>query len=162
MCVRLYLNGNGAGQSTHISIYLILMRGNYDAILNWPFNHQIIFGLYDLTNQKNHIIEAFQSDINSICFQQPQDEMNMASGIPKFIPRSRIQQDHSPYICEDSMYIKVMVRKNPIPTSILAKMMNISPALPVHAQEEIIENEIQRNKMSSLKLNLTLKPQQSL
>jgi hypothetical protein len=55
MCVRLYLNGNGIGQSTPISIFLILMRGNYDAILEWPFNFQVIFCLYDLINQKDHI-----------------------------------------------------------------------------------------------------------
>jgi hypothetical protein len=162
MCVRLYLNGNGIGQSTHISIFLILMRGDYDAILKWPFDFQIIFGLYDLTNQTNHIIESFQSDGGSICFQRPLGEMNIATGLDKFIPRSKIQQDHSPYIFEDSIYIKVMIRKNPIPKSILAKVMNIDPGLPMHIQEEIIEKEIERNKTLSFKLNLTLKTQQSL
>jgi hypothetical protein len=161
MCVRLYLNGDGAGQSTHVSIYLILMRGDFDAILKWPFSHQIIFCLYDLTDGKHHIIESLQPDEGSVCFKQPQDEMNMATGFAQFFSLSKIQQDHSPYIHESSMYIKVMVRKNPIPASILHKVLNIDPALPIHAQEERIEKEIQNIKPSS-KLNLILKLQQPL
>ncbi|CAF0843364.1 unnamed protein product [Rotaria sp. Silwood1] len=156
MCVRLYVNGNGVGQSTHISIFIVLMRGNSDAILVWPFNFQVIFCLYNLIDQSNHIIESFQSDTESKCFQRPKAEMNIGCGISKFIPISIIQQDNNSYICDDSIYIKVMVRKYPIPTYILPYIMNIDPALPTHIQE-IIENKIQKNKIQPLKLTLTLK-----
>jgi hypothetical protein len=160
MCVRLYFNGNGMGQSTHISIFLILMCGNYDAILEWPFNFQVIFCLYDLINQKNHIIESFQTDTKSIHFQQPQGEINIGIGISKFILRSIIQQNNNPYVCDDSIYIKVMIRKDVIPTSILPDVMCIDPALPVYIQEVIIQNKIKKNGMQPLKLILTLKSQQ--
>ncbi|CAF0757160.1 unnamed protein product [Rotaria sordida] len=157
MCIRLYINGNGIGQSTHVSIFIVLMRGNHDAILDWPFNYQVIFCLYDLINRNNHIIESFQSNIKSICFQRPQSEMNIGYGISKFIPRSIIQQDNNCYICDDSIYIKVMIRKNPIPTFIVPYIMNINPALPTHIQEDIIEKEIQKTKIQPLKLILKLK-----
>ncbi|CAF2753250.1 unnamed protein product [Rotaria sp. Silwood2] len=157
MCVRLYVNGNGIGQSTHVSIFIVLMRGNYDAILDWPFDFQVIFCLYDLTNQNNHIIESFQSDTKSISFQKPQTEMNNGCGISKFIPISVIQQDNNSYICDNLTYIKVIIRKNPIPTCILPYVMNIDPALPMHIQEEMIETAIQKHKLRPLKLTLTLK-----
>jgi hypothetical protein len=157
MCVRLYFNGNGLAQSTHISIFLILMRGDYDGVLEWPFNFQVIFALYDCINKKNHIIESFQSDTTSIRCQRPQDEMNIGTGIPKFIPHSVIQQDNNSYMCDGSIYIKVMIRKDPIPTRILPNVMSIDPGLPVHMQEEIIEKEILKNKMQAFKLSLTLK-----
>ncbi len=157
MCVRLYLNGNGIGQSTHVSIFLIVMRGEYDAIQEWPFNFQIIFCLYDLMDKKSHIIKSFQSDTKSICFQRPQGEMNIASGIPKFFPVSKLQQDNNPYVCDGSIYIQVMIRTHPIPKSILSNVMCIDPALPVYMQEEIIQKEIEKNKMQEFKLILTLK-----
>ena len=155
------MNGDGPGQSTHVSIYLIVMRGDFDTNLKWPFDQQVIFCLYDLTDEKRHIIESFQPDGGSVCFKRLQDEMNTAAGFAQFIPLSKIQQDHSPYLSEGSMYIKVMVRENPIPTSLLNKVLNINPALPVPTQEEIIEKEVQNIKPSP-KLNLMIKPQQPL
>ena len=155
MCVRLYLNGND--QSTHVSLFLVLMQGDYDAMLNWPFDFQVIFCLYDLTDQKNHIIQSFQSDTKLKGFQRPQTEMNIGIGTSKFIPRSVLTQDNSSYVFNDTTYIKVMVVKDPIPAHILPYIMNICPALPVHLQEEKIQEEIQKHKIPPYKLVLTLK-----
>lgn len=33
MCARIYLNGDGIGKGTHISIFFVVMRGQYDALL---------------------------------------------------------------------------------------------------------------------------------
>ena len=156
MCVRVYLNGNG--QSTHVSIFLVLMRGDYDAMLSWPFDFQVIFCLYDLTEQKNHIIQSFQSDTKLKGFQRPKTEMNIGIGTPKFVPRSVLTQNKSSYVCNDTVYIKVMVVKDPISAHILPSIMNICPALPIHVEEEKIQEEIQRNKLPPYKLILTLQP----
>ena len=152
MCVRLHFNGNDIGQSTHISVSLVLMRGDYDAILNWPFDFQVIFCLYDLSHQKNHIVESFQSDTKSTSSQRPQTELNIGEGISRFIPLSTIQQNNNPFVCDDSIYMKVMVRKNPLPTSILPDIMNINPALPMYIQEDLIEKY--RTKLNKLVLTL--------
>jgi hypothetical protein len=157
MCIRLYLNGHD--QSTHISIFLILMPGDFDALLDWPFNFQVIFCLYDVIKQENHILESFQSNTKSKSFQRPQSELNIGSGISKFIPKSIIQQDNSPYVCDDSIYIKVMITKDCIPSLILPTIMNINPAWPMYIQQEIIQKEIEKHKMQRFKLNLTLKLQ---
>lgn len=153
MCVRVYLNGNGTGQSTHISIFFILMRAEYDALLTWPCNLQIIFCLYDLMNKKDHIIQSFQSNTKPNHFQRPEQEMNSSIGFSKFISRSKIQQNNGPYVCDDSIFIKVMVRKDIIPLSILSNIIDIDPALPIYMQEKLIE----KNQMPSFKLVLSLK-----
>ena len=31
-CLRLYMNGDGAGKGTHLSFFITLMRGEYDAL----------------------------------------------------------------------------------------------------------------------------------
>ena len=44
MCLRLYLNCDGSGKGTHLSFFLIIMRGEYDALLSWPFKHMVTAG----------------------------------------------------------------------------------------------------------------------
>jgi len=45
--MRLYPNGNGIGQNTHLSIFLAIIVGEYDAILQWPFPKQVTLTLID-------------------------------------------------------------------------------------------------------------------
>ncbi|ETE63362.1 TNF receptor-associated factor 1, partial [Ophiophagus hannah] len=40
LCMRIYLNGEGKGRGTHISLFLILLKGDYDSLLPWPFTHK--------------------------------------------------------------------------------------------------------------------------
>lgn len=44
-----FLNGNGAGESTHLSVYIKILPGEYDALLRWPFSHSVSFTLFDQT-----------------------------------------------------------------------------------------------------------------
>ena len=41
MCARLYLNGDGMGKGTHVSLFFVVMRGTYDALLKWPFRQKV-------------------------------------------------------------------------------------------------------------------------
>lgn len=41
MCLRAYLNGDGTGRGTHLSLFFVLMRGPHDALLRWPFNQKV-------------------------------------------------------------------------------------------------------------------------
>ena len=36
MCLAVYANGIGNGASTHVSIAILLLRGEYDYLLKWP------------------------------------------------------------------------------------------------------------------------------
>lgn len=41
MCLRLYLNGDGTGRGTHLSLFFVVMRGRCDALLKWPFSQKV-------------------------------------------------------------------------------------------------------------------------
>lgn len=41
MCLRIYLNGDGTGRGTHLSLFFVVMRGMSDALLKWPFNQKV-------------------------------------------------------------------------------------------------------------------------
>ena len=48
----LFLNGNGGGDNTHVSLYIKLLPGPHDCILRWPFRNIISFTLLDQTTDK--------------------------------------------------------------------------------------------------------------
>ncbi|XP_013928039.1 PREDICTED: TNF receptor-associated factor 1 [Thamnophis sirtalis] len=41
LCMRIYLNGEGRGRGTHISLFIVLLKGDYDSLLPWPFTHKV-------------------------------------------------------------------------------------------------------------------------
>ena len=106
MCMRVYLNGDGKGKGTHISVFFVLMRGQYDALLRWPFRQKITLMLMDQDNVE-HVIDSFRPDPSSSSFQRPRRETNIASGCPTFCPLSELN-NHA-YVKDDTMFIKVIV-----------------------------------------------------
>ncbi|CAF1110709.1 unnamed protein product [Adineta ricciae] len=109
MCLRLYLNGDKDAHGTHISLFIVLMRGPYDAILEFPFLYKIIFCLYDQTKRQDHIIDSFLPDETSNSFHRPTSEMNVASGISRFASLKVVNEEDSRYTREDTMYIKAAI-----------------------------------------------------
>lgn len=50
----LFLNGNGAGENTHLSLYIKILPGEYDALLRWPFAHSVAFTLFDQSEKVSY------------------------------------------------------------------------------------------------------------
>ena len=106
MCARIYLNGDGMGRGTHISIFFVIMRGQYDALLRWPFRQKVTFMLLDQDNVE-HVIDAFRPDPSSSSFQRPRRETNIASGCPMFC--SQAELNNHAYVRDDTMFLKIIV-----------------------------------------------------
>ena len=106
MCARIYLNGDGMGRGTHISVFFVVLRGQYDAILRWPFRQKVTFMLFDQDNVQ-HVIKAFRPDPNSPSFQRPRRETNIASGCPMFC--SLTELNNHAYVRDDTMFLKIIV-----------------------------------------------------
>ena len=106
MCARIYLNGDGMGRGTHISLFFVAMRGEYDAILRWPFRQKVTFMLLDQDNAK-HMIDAFRPDPNSSSFQRPRGEANIPSGCPMFCSIEELSK--RAYVRDDTMFFKIIV-----------------------------------------------------
>ena len=81
MRLRVYLLGDN---HEYMSVYLMMMKGEYDNMLKWPFQHKVKLSLI---NQKNHI---FNADPESSSFQKPEQEMNKGSGCPMFVSYSTL------------------------------------------------------------------------
>ena len=106
MCIRAYLNGDGIGYNTHLSIFFVLMKGEYDPLLKWPFDYKVSLILVDQEHRR-HIVQTFKPSPSSSSFQRPKSDMNIASGCPKFADLKVLDNDS--YVKEDVMYIKCIV-----------------------------------------------------
>ena len=106
MCARVYLNGDGMGRGTHISVYFVIMRGHYDALLSWPFRQKVTFMLLD-QDDVEHVIDSIRPDPNSSSFQRPRRETNIASGCPMFC--SLAELNNHAYVRDDTMFMKIIV-----------------------------------------------------
>ena len=106
MCIRAYLNGDGSGEGTHLSIFFVLMKGEYDPLLQWPFEPKVSLILVD-QDHKKHLVQTFKLNAQSSSFQRPSTDMNVASGCPEFADLTVL--DNTSYTKDDVMYIKAIV-----------------------------------------------------
>ena len=157
LCIRLYLNGDGSARGSHISIFLVILRGQYDSLLKWPFSYRVSFCLCDQrtiigTTQPKHIIESFRPDINSISFQRPCSAMNIASGISKFTSLDEINrpENENLYVVNDTIFIKTLIDFIGVSRSMLAFIFNLNIALPVNIQQKLIAEEIRRRQEQNI------------
>ncbi|XP_065897091.1 TNF receptor-associated factor 3-like isoform X2 [Dysidea avara] len=103
LCLRVYLDGDGSGKGRYISYFLTIMKGEYDALLEWPFQHMVTM---TLVNRKgnNNIVQSFRPNPTSTSFHRPKSDMNVASGCPKFAPLSIL--DNPEFVVDDVAFFK--------------------------------------------------------
>lgn len=107
VCIRIYLNGDGIGKGTHISLFFFLMRSEHDNLLSWPFKQSVRFTLVNQKRPSQSISEAFIPDAKSASFKKPDSDMNIATGFPKFA-RQSVLQDES-FTQDNMIFIKCQV-----------------------------------------------------
>ena len=108
-CLRLYLHGDGKGRSTHVSIYFVVMKSEYDQLLIWPMHKKITFELINHDNEADNITESFVSNSSSSSFQRPKNNMNAASGCPMFISIENFLSGG--FIADNCAYIKATTQE---------------------------------------------------
>ncbi|XP_034535361.1 TNF receptor-associated factor 5-like [Notolabrus celidotus] len=111
MAARVYLNGDGDGRGTHLSLYVVLMQGDFDALLPWPFKQTVSLSLLDQSGARNHRSLNFRPDPASKSFLRPAAEsVNVASGFSCFIPLATLENpQNASYVDDDTLFVKVKV-----------------------------------------------------
>ena len=110
MCLRLYPFGDGTGRGSHASLFFVVMRGPFDAVLSWPFRQKVTLTLIDQTSGR-HLTESFRPDPSSSSFRRPNSDMNIASGCPLFAVHSALNEGGK-YVRDDTCFVKVVVDSN--------------------------------------------------
>ena len=106
MCLRVYLDGDGSGKGCYISYFLTIMKGEYDALLEWPFQLTVTM---TMINQKGNgnITQSFKPNPSSASFHRPKADMNVASGCPKFAALSVL--DNKEFVVDDVAFFQCVV-----------------------------------------------------
>lgn len=100
------LNGNNQGRGTHVSLYFVLMRSDFDDINDFPFNEKITFIVKANKNSnKADINQPIICDPNAASCAKPSKDLNPSFGIPQMIPLEDLQD----YLINDSLYFNVLV-----------------------------------------------------
>ena len=107
MCIRAYLNGDGSGKGSHVSVFFVLMKSEHDNLLQWPFRRPVTFQLLNQDNSSLNISETFMPDVQSPSFQQPKSEMNIASGFPRFAKQACLKDPS--FTKGDSIFIRCKI-----------------------------------------------------
>ena len=105
---RIYLNGDGMGKGKYVSLFFVIMRSQYDALLTWPFKQKVTLMWLDQGTAGEHVVDAFRPDPNSSSFKRPVSEMNIASGCPLFIPLNLLESNKT-YVKDDTAFVKIIV-----------------------------------------------------
>lgn len=109
--LSVFLNGNGAGEGKYLSVYIKLLQGEYDNILEWPFHLPVSFTLFDQNDDSDvraNLVESFVPDPTWKHFQKPEKSIeSLGFGYPKFVSHDILKTRN--YIRDDSIIIKVSV-----------------------------------------------------
>lgn len=105
----MYLNGDGSGKGSFVSVFFTIMKGEFDSLLDWPFRAKVTFTVMDQGLPRRHRVESFMPDQSSSSFQRPVNDMNIASGCPKMISHEDLFSRSSNYLRDDCLYVKAAV-----------------------------------------------------
>ena len=96
MCLTVYASGIGMGKGTHVSVFVHLMRGEFDDDLKWPFRRDIAVQLLNqLGEGEDHV------RVISFAERKPDDSAGRVIagdrgesgwGIPKFVSHSILRE----------------------------------------------------------------------
>ena len=101
-------NGFDSGENTHLSVYLVIMKGEYDATLIWPFYKKFTFTLIDQQENeynRENIVMSLTSDPKFRSFARPVKEENVGRGYHQFVSHEKLQKRR--YIVDDTIFVQV-------------------------------------------------------
>ena len=103
-------NGSGSGENTHLSVYLVIMKGEYDVTLTWPFNKNTTFTLIDQQeneHNRENIVKSITLDPKPSSFARPVKNENSGWGFPKFVSHEELQKRR--YVVDDTIFFQVHI-----------------------------------------------------
>ncbi|XP_074618711.1 TNF receptor-associated factor 4-like isoform X2 [Acropora palmata] len=104
--MRLLPNGTGNGQNTHLSLFLVDIEGEYDAILQWPFPKEVTLTLIDQQGNlgDRQSVSYLRTGNEEIWKSRPVKGKELSWGFPEFVSHRELQK--RAYIVDDTIFIQ--------------------------------------------------------
>ena len=102
--LSLYPNGLKSGKNSHLSVYIHLLKGEYDAILPWPSKITVKITLIDQQPR-----ETLQDNVE-FCFthtvaERPKGDSKNSRGFTQFVPQEKLMTKR--YLQDDTLFFRV-------------------------------------------------------
>ena len=101
--IRLYPNGNGEGERTHLSLFLQNIEGEYDAILQWPFPKKVTLTMIDQQGNLDDR-QTVSFTVSGRWESRPSKGKEVCWGCQKFVSHDKLQE--RAYIVDDTIFIQ--------------------------------------------------------
>ena len=124
----LYPNGYGIATGSYMSLFIVLLRSNFDPILKFPLDGTVQFTLYDQTSTGQSVFKSFLTRDQPTFFGKPTSEANAPYGISNFVQLDRLTTENSRFIVEDSIFIKTSVDFSHLSNVLSKTVVHNSPA----------------------------------
>ena len=110
--LHVYPNGDRTSKNNWLSVFLVIMEGEYDALLPWPFHQRITFILVDQqegSDEKKNIVMKLTTDPTlSSCSKPAGGKVVKPSiGFSRFVTHKNLKTRG--YIVNDSLLLQVEV-----------------------------------------------------
>ena len=112
LCLKVYANGNGDDEGTHVSIYATLMRGEHDHLLHWPFTGDIIIELLNWGEDEKHHKKTLTIDSSDDYVRVTQGMYGKSVGYGQFISHSSLPYNpitDTEYLQDDCLRLRVSI-----------------------------------------------------
>ena len=111
LCLRINLNGVDSGVGRYIALFVHMMQGDYDSILEWPFTGRITLAILDQsegTEFRQHVSETLIAKPSLLAFQRPTAPRNYKGyGYVEFAPIEHIRDPQ--YIKNNTMLARIQI-----------------------------------------------------
>ena len=110
LCLCVVANGCGDGKGTHVSIFVYLQKGEHDDLLQWPFEHDVTYGILNWERDENHVIRTLNfKTAPTKCKERvtSQERWCLAWGIPQFLLQSSLSDGDTQYLHNDCLCLVV-------------------------------------------------------
>ena len=96
MCISVDANGWSDGAGTHVSVFVYLMRGEYDSRLVWPFRGDITIQLVNHSNDDDHREKTVPFSDAAVAYGSANrvttgERATKGRGIPQFISHTEVE-----------------------------------------------------------------------
>ncbi|XP_068761369.1 TNF receptor-associated factor 6-like [Montipora capricornis] len=111
LCMRINLNGVDSGVGKFVALFVHMMQGDYDNILEWPFTGRIELSILDQREGvefREHISKTLLAKPNLLAFQRPTaPRIYEGCGYVGFAPIEQIREPH--HVRNNTMLVRIQI-----------------------------------------------------
>ena len=106
---KIFFDGARPEDKGYVSIFIRILQGPFDSILEWPFGKRIRLTLINQESNgiKRDIEKILMPDADVEELRRPSEDANNGFGIYKFVTKEELRGEE--YIVDDVMFIKIAV-----------------------------------------------------